>query len=262
MFYLSQAHLQRYVKCPPDFQQVYLKQLANPTDPDQLEKQEWGTRFHLAMQQLQLGFALDKIVADQELKTAVQSLLVKIPDFFKPQPEELSEAEYRRTLAVNNFLLTIICDWVVFKKDTLEIYDWKTYRKPQKSDYLKHHWQTKLYLYLLAETTTYQPKQISMTYWFVKSGEEPQSSTFKYTQVWHEKIQQELTEILTRLEQDLAAYFERNLPLHHHDRDSCPICLKQGLSHYQDVQRSPELATLLAGKTIKEFVAEIEEIPI
>lgn len=257
MFYLSQSHLQRYVKCPVEFQRVYLEQLLSLTEPTHLAKQEWGTQFHLIMQQLQLGLALEQIVADEKLKQSVQSLITKLPDFLERRSPVESQAEYRRTLKINDFLLTIICDWVVFREETLEIYDWKTYPQPQKVDYLRHNWQTKLYLYVLAEITDYAPEKLSMTYWFVTAGEEPQSLKFTYSQAWHQQIKAELTTLLDRLQTDLNNYFTHNIPLHHPQQQPCSVCAK-----WQDQGRSPEIAEFLGGKSLTEFLGEIEEVQL
>ncbi|OKH19540.1 PD-(D/E)XK nuclease family protein [[Limnothrix rosea] IAM M-220] len=239
MFYVSQAHLQRFQDCPPSFQKAYLDQLATPLNPVQQQKQEWGIRFHLAMQQLHAGFALEHVTHDPKLRISLQSLLAKIPHFHTQSDDCHSAAEYRQTWAKQDFLLTIICDWIVFGSQTLEIHDWKTYRQPKRPEKLQNHWQTKLYLYLMATTTAYQPEQLSMTYWFIEAGGKPEFLTFNYSQAWHKKISQELDQLLEDLTASLENYFEQNQPFQHSDGANCFYCLSQ-----QKNGRSPKSSLL------------------
>lgn len=257
MFYLSQAHLQKFQTCPPNFQQAYLEQLGTPLNPEHQQKQEWGVRFHLAMQQLHLGFALEQITADGKLQNAVRSLLTEIPYFL--DWGDKSKAEYRQTLfwEQGNFLLTIICDWIVFRSKTLEIHDWKTYRQPEKTERLKFHWQTKLYLYLMAVKSDYAPENLSMTYWFIEadSDTKPQSVTFQYSQVWHDEIKTELTQLLVKLEISLKNYFEKQQPFQDAKNSNGGF----GLGSQQQ-RRSPH--SLLSEEGLERLLANTEMIKI
>ncbi|WP_030007456.1 PD-(D/E)XK nuclease family protein [Picosynechococcus sp. NKBG042902] len=254
MFYLSQAHLERFQRCPPAFQALYLEQLTAPNNPNYLENQQWGIRFHQAMQQLQLGLPPAQITTDPNLHQSLQALLTAQPQLLDQQQQ--TAAEYRRTLMMGNFLLTIICDWINFGADTLQIYDWKTYRQPRQSDDLKDHWQTKLYLYVMAETTGYQPEQLAMTYWFIAPGQPPQSLTFQYDQTWHQHIHTELVALLTQLQRDLEQYFQDGTPLHHGDRQICPHC-----PPHQHLSRA-ETLDFLSGKSLEDFLGEIEAVQL
>jgi PD-(D/E)XK nuclease superfamily len=255
MLYLSQAHLETFAKCPPTFQQKYLDQLATPIAPDQQEKMDWGVNFHLAMQQLQLGFPLEAVTQNPDLQRAIAQLLEQLPQFLQRQTDEFAEAEYRQTFKIDDVLLTIICDWILFTKKSVAIYDWKTYRQPKNPQFLKDHWQTKLYLYLIAETTQYQPKQISMTYWFITAGEVPQSLTFKYNQTWHKAIKQELQLLVEALQDHLSAYFEEEIPFQHPENTTCSICEKK-----TNKGRSPEIFEQL--ENLDQFLADIPAIEV
>ena len=256
MFYVSQAHLQKFTDCPPSFQQSYLDQLTTPLNPLQLQKQEWGVLFHLAMQQLQAGFELEKITGDHELQLAVKSLVAQLPHFAaETSGDRQSIAEYRQTLLHGEFLLTIICDWVVFGADALEIHDWKTYRQPKEPDKLRNNWQTKLYLYLMATKTDYVPEELSMTYWFVAEGQPPQSLKFQYSQAWHETIAQELAACLQHLTESLEAYFTEQTPFQHATPTNCWYCLSR-----RQARRSPQV--LSSESDIERLLEESEIIEI
>lgn len=45
--------------CPRKFQHIYLEQLDSPLTPAQQEKPTWESRFHLLMQQRELGLPRD-----------------------------------------------------------------------------------------------------------------------------------------------------------------------------------------------------------
>lgn len=253
MFYLSQAHLERLQRCPPEFQALYLEQLTTPTDPAYLAGQQWGSQFHRAMQQLQLGLSLEQIAPDGELQKSLQALLTAQPHLLTPANQA---AEYRRTLTLGEFLLTIICDWITFGPDGLHIYDWKTYRQPQQSDHLKNHWQTKLYLYVIATTSHYRPEQLAMTYWFIAPGETPQSLTFQYSEPWHQQTHQELTALLQQLQHDLGQYRQRGTPLQHPNGKPCPFC-----PPHRHRETAPSL-DFLRGSSLEDFWDGIEAVQL
>lgn len=254
MIRLSQAHLQSFAQCPPSFQRRYLAQLAEPIDPSQIQKQQWGVQFHLMMQQLRLGLPLDNLATDAELKNSVEALLEKIPDFLHTEAGHFSEAEHRRLVQRGDFALTVIYDWVVQRGDRLIICDWKTFPQPENPHYLHNHWQTKLYLYVLAETTDFAPEQLSMTYWFVKLPNEPESFTVDYSAEFHAKTSQELGALLTRLQHSMDDYFRANIPLQHPDQQSCKRCPTQLIKG-----RSP---AILAGKSVDAFLNDIAPIEL
>ena len=72
-FRLSQSQLNRLAACPRKFQHTDLEQLAAPSEPDQQERQNQGTRFHLLMQQWLLGLPVKPLVQnDPQLQSWVQ----------------------------------------------------------------------------------------------------------------------------------------------------------------------------------------------
>ena len=84
--------------------------------------------------------------------------------------DAFSQSEHRRTLAFNDYLLTVVYDLVVCTPQQGQIFDWKTHQRRPPESWLQGDWQTRLYLYVLCETTDLKPEQLSMTYWFVRLG--------------------------------------------------------------------------------------------
>ncbi|MGJ3247887.1 MAG: PD-(D/E)XK nuclease family protein [Elainellaceae cyanobacterium] len=202
---LSQSHLTMLDLCPRKFQYTYLDQYGTPISPDQQLRFEWGNQFHLLMQQRELELPIDYAVPNDErhLLQHVGALVDGAPDLFQVQPGRIRQSEHRRSLTVQDYLLTVIYDLVVLDDQQAQIVDWKTYPKPQNRHHLEHHWQTKLYPFVLAETSDYAPEQISMTYWFVQAGRDqiprPQHLRFGYSIAQHEQIRHELTGKLSQL---------------------------------------------------------------
>ncbi|MGV2831429.1 PD-(D/E)XK nuclease family protein [Myxosarcina sp. GI1(2024)] len=196
---LSQAHLNLLEICPPKFQQVYLEQLSSLPNTQTQQNIAWGSRFHLLMQQRELGLPIAPLL-DDSLETAIATVSELLGDL----GDSWREAEHCRTLGWNNFLLTVIYDLLIAEPGRARILDWKTYRQPAKPQLLANNWQTRLYLYVLAETSNYLPEQISMTYWFVNGT--PRNQTFSYDCDRHQQTKRDLTYLLSNLQD----YLQRN----------------------------------------------------
>ena len=210
---LSQGHLNLLERCPRSFQHTYLEQLSSPANLDQQERQTWGSRFHLLMQQQELGLPIETLVQeDPQLQRWMAAFASAAPQILSSNANnQFRESEHCRTLQVQDYLLTVIYDLLVADEHLAQILDWKTYPKPQNKRKLEQNWQTRLYLYVLAQTSDYLPEQISMTYWFVQSpvetsGTSLQSMTFTYNTTQHKKTEQKLNRLLSKLTTWLQRY--------------------------------------------------------
>lgn len=210
---LSQGHLNVLETCPRKFQHLYLEGLGSPSDPKQQESGEWGKYFHLLMQQQELGLPIAELLqGDEEFASAIAALMQAAPHLFDNRPYLLREAEHGRSLFVGDYWLTVIYDLLLFEGDRAQIIDWKTYPLPRDRDMIAQNWQTRLYLYVLAETSDYTPEQLSMTYWFVRLPREPENLTITYNRHKHEQTHQALTDLLSQLTQNLERYWHDDLP--------------------------------------------------
>ncbi|MEL6500876.1 MAG: PD-(D/E)XK nuclease family protein [Cyanobacteria bacterium J06623_1] len=246
---LSQSHLNLLSRCPPKFQQVYIDCLGSLPAPEQQDSMQWGSRFHLLMQQRELTLPIEPLLAtDSELDHSLKALIQAAPEL-APDPDIWREAEHCRTLSVDNFLFTVIYDLLIAEADRATILDWKTYRQPIEAKKLKQNWQTRLYLYVLVETTAYQPEQVQMTYWFVKSGQ-PKSVAIAYNETEHQRTKQEIAALLNDLTTWLTNYREHQLDFPHQ-----PNC--ETVCHY-----CTEFATIDSQPEILKSIDEIEEISI
>lgn len=207
---LSQGQLNMLQTCPRKFQYTYLEHLSSPVTPNQREKMAWGSRFHLLMQQRELGLPVEVLLpADEQMERCYTGLLKAAPDLFEPEfPEnrQFRAAEHRRIMNFQGYLFTVIYDLIIADETRAQILDWKTYPLPKKDRTLEENWQTRLYPFVLAETSDYAPEDITMTYWFVQSAEtgddrlsKCESWTLHYDRLKHQQTTQYLTHLLNQL---------------------------------------------------------------
>ncbi|MEL6900396.1 MAG: PD-(D/E)XK nuclease family protein [Cyanobacteria bacterium J06606_4] len=232
----------------------------------------------------------------QALSKAAPDVFAHLPTASVVTPEasessgNFSQSEHRRTLSFNGYLLTVIYDLVVFserdpkaafentqvaqgsqEKGVLggvstdssgHIFDWKTHQKPPPKAWLANDWQTRLYRYVLCETTDLSPEQISMTYWFVRpssrdsqQSSQPTSYRFDYSQLAHDLTRQDLqrlTDQLTLMRQ------QANFPKVSIDKglcDRCPYnvrCDRSDRAFSQDPSRLLKAASQLTADSAQE----------
>ncbi len=201
---LSQGHLSVLATCPRKFQHLYLDQLGLHQDPQLQERLDLGAQFHQLMQQRELGLSVEAV------SQANLSLQRWLEAFNAHPPAMISgdrHSEYRQILQFQDYLLIAVYDLLIEGAEQAQILDWKTYARPPA--HLQIAWQTRLYLFMLAETSDYAPEQLSITYWFAEANNPTKCSlTFSYTQSQHEQTCQELSQLLNQLTGWLAGYQE------------------------------------------------------
>ena len=223
---LSQGQLNTLERCPRLFQHTCLEQLQSPADPGYEEKQVLGSRFHLLMQQREMGLPIDSFLqADANLQSWMDKFAAAAPEILQSTNGEFRESEHFRTLNFSDYLLTVVYDLLIADDVQAQILDWKTSAKSPNKRNLEKNWQTRLYLYVLAETSQYVPENISMTYWFVQSSGKPQSIKFSYSTAQHEQTRKKLTKLLSQLTQWLGDFYEGKpfpqVPLGNKTCDDC-----------------------------------------
>ena len=246
----SQGHLNLLERCPRQFQHTYLDQLASPHSLEQQERQVWGSRFHLLMQQRELGLPIESLIQeDAQLQRWMTAFTSTVPEILTPTTSyTLRESEHCRTLQVQDYLLTVIYDLLI-AGESAQILDWKTYSQPQNRRWLEFNWQTLLYLYVLTQTSDYLPEQISMTYWFIQSPDKPQSLKFTYSSTQHQRIREKLHQLLSQLTVWLSRY-QQGEPfpqIASNERcHSCPFAVRCQRERYseEDVGNSLSLANI------------------
>ncbi|MBD2164044.1 PD-(D/E)XK nuclease family protein [Calothrix membranacea FACHB-236] len=257
---ISQGQLNLLERCPRQFQHTYLENLNSPSDPEHEERQTLGSRFHLLMQQREMGLPINSILqADSQLQNWMSAFTETAPEILTPSAgsQTFRESEHYRTLQVQNYLLTVVYDLLIADKEKAQILDWKTYPKPLHKRKLEQNWQTRLYLYVLAETSEYLPENISMTYWFVQSEGKPQNIKFNYSTAQHQRTAKELNELLNDLSYWLERYQNKEqFPQLPHGNKACGYC--QFGTRCDRIQASEEESE---GNSLPD-IASIEEVAL
>ncbi|MFM7885233.1 MAG: PD-(D/E)XK nuclease family protein, partial [Pseudanabaena sp.] len=157
---ISQDHLNIWEACRRKYQYSFLEVLILPeVDLDRKEKLQLGAKFHLLMQQKEIGLDISALASsDAQLQTWLNA-------FEKRPPAMIAGdrlCEHRRTLDISDttlhddsenrernqghFVLTAIYDMVILGDCQAQILDWKTHQAPIPFHKLKANWQTRLYL--------------------------------------------------------------------------------------------------------------------
>lgn len=204
---ISQGHLETLDRCPWEFVDRYCRHSAPPMNPHQRQKAQRGKDFHRFMEQQALGLSLEPWRSQApQLVAAAEMVWAHSQKICPPSPDRFVEAEWMLSRRHHSIVLTAICDLVVGTADAAMIFDWKTYRQPPNPEDLRHHWQTRLYLYLLADHYHYHPDRLSMVYWFLDLNQETpspehlRSVTIPYSQGEHQQTTADLAQHLDRLE--------------------------------------------------------------
>lgn len=164
--------------------------------------------------------------------------------------------------------LVVVYDWVRGDAQGAEILDWKTYRQPPQGQDLAQHWQTRLYCYVLAETSHYEPEQIQFTYWFVappERGERPQprSLSFGYDRDRHRATHRDLQGLIRKFQTWIAAYQSQGVPfpqVPEGDR-ACQFCgFQQRCQRGTGADRGQDSALELQDGALPEVQAQLQEL--
>ncbi len=226
---LSQSSLQDYVDCAQRFKLRYLDRLSYPaveTEPalENEKHQQEGEYFHRLVQQHLIG-----IPAEQITKFANTPNLQRWWENFQNAKDltglrGLSSVYPEATLSapLGKHRLLAKYDLIALQDGKAIIYDWKTYRKRPRNEWLAARMQTRVYRALLVQAGAhlnngkpFEPEQIEMIYWFADFPEEP--ACFPYTTVQFKRD----WDLLIKLSEEVAS--ASSYPLTE-DRQKCAFC--------------------------------------
>jgi CRISPR/Cas system-associated exonuclease Cas4 (RecB family) len=226
-FAFSQSSLQDYSDCPRRFQLRYIEQLQWPaveTEPvlENERRQREGQLFHRLVQQHLIGLPVEKLAR-----------LANSPDLsrwwknYLGYKLELSGyAQYTEiTLAapVGTYRLLAKYDLVAVKLgERVFIYDWKTYHKRPRDEWMAARMQTRVYRAMFLQAGAYlndgnpfHPEQIEMIYWYADYPSEP--AHFPYNAAQHKRDWDALTGLINEIGN------HRHFPLTE-DEKKCAYC--------------------------------------
>lgn len=223
---LSQSSLQDYADCARRFQLRYLEQLQYPaveSEPalENEKHQQEGEYFHRLVQQSLLGLPDDKLT-----RLANSPNLARWWDNFQAHHPPLDGfaiyPELTLSAPLENYRLVAKFDLVAVREGQAFIYDWKTYRKRPRNEWLAARWQTRVYRALLAQAGSqlnggqvFRPERIEMVYWFADFPADPARFTYDSAQFKRD------WDALNKLAQEISS--ASDFPLTE-DRQKCLFC--------------------------------------
>lgn len=234
LHHLSQASLQDYSDCARRFQLRYLDRLAYPaveSEPalENEKHQQEGETFHRLLQQYLLGIPAEQVGRQARTPNLQRWWENYFASFRFPQDPVTLHPEMSLSAPLGSFRLLAKYDLIARLPDgKIIIYDWKTYRKRPRNEFLAVRWQTRVYRALLVQAgrqinhgESCLPEQIEMIYWFADFPSEPAHFPYNAAQFqrdWAE-LQQNAAAISSSLAQPSAADF----PLTR-DEEKCAWC--------------------------------------
>lgn len=195
---LTRYKLESFLRCRRQFQLRFVTELPWPAEPvnDELAARfDRGERFHRLLERHFLGIAAEP---DDDLRGWWRAFRDQPP----PLPPGARYPEYTLTRSAGAHSLFGRFDLLVLSPTAAHIFDWKT-SAARTVDDLRHDWQTRLYLALIAAAGdgldhAYAPEQIALTYWFAERPEAP--VTLRYNSDWFRRDWAIITATLGRID--------------------------------------------------------------
>jgi len=207
---LSQSSLQDYIDCTKRYQLRYIEHLSYPaveSEPtlENEKHQQEGAYFHRMVQQYLVGVPAEQITKiansvnlqrwwENFLNSGNLTGLTPLRSASGILRKDLSGLYPEVTLSapLGNYRLLAKYDLITIQNNKAIIYDWKTYRRRPRNEWLAARMQTRVYRALLVRAGAhlnnfypFEPEQIEMIYWFANFPEEP--TQLKYTSAQYKR---------------------------------------------------------------------------
>ena len=209
-FTFSQSSLQDYFDCPRRFQLRYVDKLNWPAEEaepalENERRQQEGQFFHRLAQQFLLGLPADRLA-----RLAVSPDLARWWENFQTNLGGLEDLpglhpEIALSAPIGNHRLLAKFDLIAIRDGNATIYDWKTYHKRPKNEWMAIRMQTRVYRYLLAVAggslnggQPPRPESIEMIYWYADFPSEP--AVFRYDESQFQRDQSALEKVISEIE--------------------------------------------------------------
>ena len=226
---LSQSSLQDYMDCSLRFKLRYLERLSYPameSEPalENEHHQQEGEYFHRLIQQYLIGIPKEQIG-----KLANTANLQKWWVNFLSDPllQDLQGGtglftESNLSAPLGNHRLVAKYDLITVRDGKATIFDWKTYRKRPRNEWLAARTQTRVYRALVVQAGAhlnkgqeFTPEQVEMIYWFADFPNEP--ARFEYNPAQYQRDWDWLTKLSEEI--DAASSYPAT-----EDRQKCTFC--------------------------------------
>lgn len=194
---LSQSSLQDYVDCSLRFKLRYLDRLTYPaveSEPalENEKHQQEGEYFHRLAQQYLVGIPKEQVGKLANTPNLQRWWNNFLQDFETLPRRGALYTEHSLSAPLHQFRLLAKYDLISVNDGKATIYDWKTYRKRPRNEWLSARMQTRVYRAMLVKAGAhlnngqpFEPEQIEMVYWFADFPGEP--ARFEYTSAHYQR---------------------------------------------------------------------------
>ena len=202
---LSQHKLNTFLTCQRRFHLRFRQRLSWPNRPladHWAEVRERGEQFHRLLER---HFLKLPVVAEAIDDVEVRRWWSLFKNNVK-LPAGETYPERSLTVPIGGHVLNGRFDLLILDPDSAHIFDWKTGHPRSEAD-LRHDWQTRLYLAMLAESGaalghTLQSDQLAITYWYVNDPQAPR--TIRYNLAWHTQNWADIQALTAQIDAALA----------------------------------------------------------
>ncbi len=200
-FYYSQNSLKAFLECPLKFKYKYIDGIfLEKENQDIKEAFDEGRKFHLIAERY-----------FNNIPTGVEYENEKMKFFFEKFKEKFKKnknSEYLTEYTIRDYRETEIriygrYDLLILEDESIEIWDWKSYRNEQKKEHFEKNFQTIIYMYLAFEILPLMYKKeisadkITMGYWNPNFPDE--EIKINYNHIKHEENKEKLIRIIQEI---------------------------------------------------------------
>ncbi len=226
-FTFSQSSIQDYVDCPRRFQLRYIDKMDWPaieSEPvlDNEKRLQEGKIFHRLVHQQLLG------LSENNLQTLANT--PNLERWWKNWIEFRSTVqfgevmpEFTLTCPIGGHRLLAKYDLLTIKAGNAIIYDWKTYARRPRNEWLSARWQTRVYPAMLLMAGAhlnggkpFDPERVELVYWFSDYPLEP--AKFSYSAGLFKRDNSAIEQVIDGIASAL------DFPLTE-DRKKCSFCV-------------------------------------
>ncbi|OKH30905.1 hypothetical protein NIES2119_29985 [[Phormidium ambiguum] IAM M-71] len=238
-----------------------------------------GEQFHLIMQQSLMGMPIDSLLNNHsQLKQWFSGLQLLAPEIWCEEANTGKSYSHQVDYFYDDVILTSTFDLLISKSEQLEIVNWTT--DTLNLTDIQWQWRTGLDLFLLAQTDTYLPEQIQLTYWLLNHSTLPMKFSIHYSNqallAFKTKLERTLSKlpelfpkaVVTSGNNENNQHSQKSLfPSTFADRSRVPSSPKE-FTFSQPVPETNEtiedsLSQFLSGRlTIKEYIDSVPEVEL
>jgi hypothetical protein len=188
-----------------------LSRLENPNLIYELDTKEMiqarhlGEQFHLVMQQSLMGLPIAELLdSNKTLAQWFSQLKSLAPEIWTEEPNTWKAFNYCCECTFENVVIQSNFDLIIYRYEQAEIVNW-TARPMPNLETIALDWKTQLDLFLIAQTDSYLPEQIRLTYWFLNEISDPIKVSLHYNSSCYRAFKSRLAQTISKLFQATKA---------------------------------------------------------